>query len=102
MLPQPLPDRYVRTGVFLAPFHALDENPTLAIEVSQDEKPIVYAASMQPVIPYWSLAVLSVLGKIGDILDLVKPALDVYDAHAGTHLRTVDHVASFATSLQQP
>lgn len=77
-------------------------NPTLAIEVSQDEKPIVYAASMQPVIPYWSLAVLSVLGRIGDILDLVKPALDVYDAHAGTHLRTVDHVASFATSLQQP
>lgn len=25
-------DRYLRTGVFLAPFHALDENPTLAIE----------------------------------------------------------------------
>ena len=32
MLPQPLPDRYLKTGVFLAPFHALDENPTLAIE----------------------------------------------------------------------
>ncbi len=25
-------DRYLRTGVFLAPFHALDENPTLAID----------------------------------------------------------------------
>jgi limonene 1,2-monooxygenase len=25
-------DRYLRTGIFLAPFHALDENPTLAIE----------------------------------------------------------------------
>ncbi len=25
-------DRFLRTGVFLAPFHALDENPTLAIE----------------------------------------------------------------------
>ena len=25
-------DRYLRTGVFLAPFHALDENPTLALE----------------------------------------------------------------------
>ncbi|MEZ5851615.1 MAG: LLM class flavin-dependent oxidoreductase [Hyphomicrobiaceae bacterium] len=25
-------DRYLKTGVFLAPFHALDENPTLAIE----------------------------------------------------------------------
>jgi limonene 1,2-monooxygenase len=25
-------DRYLRTGVFLAPFHALGENPTLAIE----------------------------------------------------------------------
>jgi limonene 1,2-monooxygenase len=25
-------DRYLRTGVFLAPFHALDENPTLAME----------------------------------------------------------------------
>ncbi|MEZ5816880.1 MAG: LLM class flavin-dependent oxidoreductase [Hyphomicrobiaceae bacterium] len=32
MLPQPLPDRYLKTGIFLAPFHALDENPTLAIE----------------------------------------------------------------------
>lgn len=32
MQPQPLPDRYLRTGIFLAPFHALDENPTLAIE----------------------------------------------------------------------
>ncbi len=29
---QPLADRHLRTGVFLAPFHALDENPTLAIE----------------------------------------------------------------------
>ncbi len=29
---KPLPDRYLRTGVFLAPFHALDENPTLALE----------------------------------------------------------------------
>ena len=25
-------DRYLRTGIFLAPFHALHENPTLAIE----------------------------------------------------------------------
>lgn len=25
-------DRYLRTGIFLAPFHALNENPTLAIE----------------------------------------------------------------------
>ena len=25
-------DRYIKTGVFLAPFHRLDENPTLAIE----------------------------------------------------------------------
>ena len=25
-------NRYLRTGIFLAPFHALDENPTLAIE----------------------------------------------------------------------
>src|SRR4026207_331377 len=24
-------DRYLRTGIFLAPFHALGENPTLAI-----------------------------------------------------------------------
>jgi limonene 1,2-monooxygenase len=32
MQPQPLPDRYLRTGVFLAPFHALDENPTLALD----------------------------------------------------------------------
>ena len=27
-----LQDRYLRTGIFLAPFHALGENPTLAIE----------------------------------------------------------------------
>ena len=27
-----LEDRFIKTGVFLAPFHALDENPTLAIE----------------------------------------------------------------------
>jgi len=25
-------DRYLRSGIFLAPFHALDENPTLALE----------------------------------------------------------------------
>src|SRR5947208_12911847 len=25
-------DRFLKTGVFLAPFHALDENPTLALE----------------------------------------------------------------------
>jgi limonene 1,2-monooxygenase len=29
---EPLASRYLRTGIFLAPFHALDENPTLAIE----------------------------------------------------------------------
>ena len=29
-------DRYLRTGVFLAPFHALRENPTLAIERDMD------------------------------------------------------------------
>src|SRR5215207_9900301 len=27
----PMQDRYLRTGIFLAPFHALGENPTLAI-----------------------------------------------------------------------
>ena len=29
-------DRYLRTGIFLAPFHALHENPTLAIERDMD------------------------------------------------------------------
>jgi limonene 1,2-monooxygenase len=29
-------DRYVRTGIFLAPFHALDENPLLALERDMD------------------------------------------------------------------
>jgi limonene 1,2-monooxygenase len=29
-------DRYLRTGIFLAPFHALRENPTLAIERDMD------------------------------------------------------------------
>jgi limonene 1,2-monooxygenase len=29
---QPMNDRYLRTGVFLAPFHALSENPLLALE----------------------------------------------------------------------
>src|SRR5262245_41328291 len=28
----PMQDRYLRTGIFLAPFHALRENPTLAID----------------------------------------------------------------------
>ena len=32
----PRDDRYVRTGVFLAPFHNLGENPTLAIERDMD------------------------------------------------------------------
>ena len=31
-MPMDLQDRYLRTGIFLAPFHALHENPTLAIE----------------------------------------------------------------------
>ena len=25
-------ERYLRSGIFLAPFHALEENPTLALE----------------------------------------------------------------------
>src|SRR5215470_8968679 len=29
---QPMNDRFVRTGVFLAPFHALQENPLLCLE----------------------------------------------------------------------
>ncbi|MBN9260814.1 MAG: LLM class flavin-dependent oxidoreductase, partial [Hyphomicrobium sp.] len=29
-------DRYLRTGVFLAPFHALGENPTLALDRDMD------------------------------------------------------------------
>jgi hypothetical protein len=29
-------DRFLRTGIFLAPFHALNENPTLAIERDMD------------------------------------------------------------------
>ena len=78
------------------------ENPTLAIEVSQDAKPIVYAASMKTVIPHWSLVMLSLVGSKFDESDVVKPALDIYDAKVGEHLRTIDHIASFATSLQQP
>ncbi|MFZ3034507.1 MAG: amine dehydrogenase large subunit [Parvibaculum sp.] len=78
------------------------ENTTLAIEVSQDAKPIVYAASLKTVVPYWTLAVMSIIGIHFEELDIVKPALDVYDAASGEHLRTVDHVAQFATSLQQP
>src|SRR5260221_11753137 len=31
-MPHSTQDRYLRTGIFLAPFHALDENPTLAIQ----------------------------------------------------------------------
>ncbi len=77
-------------------------NATLAIEVSQDAKPIVYGASMKTVVPYWSLVALTLLGQKFEQLDVVKPALDVYDAKSGKLLRTVDHVASFATSLQQP
>ena len=31
-MPMDMQGRYLRTGIFLAPFHALGENPTLAIE----------------------------------------------------------------------
>lgn len=77
-------------------------NPTLAIEVSQDAKPIVYGASLKTVVPYWTLAAMSIVGVHFNELDVVKPALDVYDAASGDHLRTVDHAAQFATSLMQP
>ena len=77
-------------------------NTTMAINVSRDDKPILTGASLKTVLPYWSLALVSILGAKFEELDVVKPALDVYDATSGTHLRTVDHAANFATSLTQP
>tara|TARA_R110000868_G_scaffold107362_3_gene293763 strand:+ start:9046 stop:10278 length:1233 start_codon:yes stop_codon:yes gene_type:complete len=77
-------------------------NTTLAINVSPDAKPILTGASFKTVLPYWSLALVSILGAKFEELDVVKPALDVYDATSGAHLRTVDHAANFATSLTQP
>tara|TARA_R110000868_G_scaffold56546_8_gene175042 strand:- start:20547 stop:21764 length:1218 start_codon:yes stop_codon:yes gene_type:complete len=77
-------------------------NTTMAINVSRDAKPILTAASLKTVLPYWSLALVSILGATFEELDIVKPALDVYDATSGAHLRTVDHAANFATSLAQP
>ena len=29
-------DRFLRTGVFLAPFHQMNENPTMALERDMD------------------------------------------------------------------
>jgi methylamine dehydrogenase heavy chain len=78
------------------------ENTTMAINVSRDDKPLLNAASLKTVIPYWSLAALSIIGVEFNELDVVKPALDVYDATDGTALRTVDHAAYFATSVMQP
>lgn len=78
------------------------ENVAVAISVSQDAKPIVTTAALKTVVPYWALVGLSVIGVKFEEYDIVKPALDVYDAGDGAHLRTVDHVAQFATSLQQP
>lgn len=77
-------------------------NTTLAINVSADDKPILTGASLRTVLPYWSLALVSILGATFNELDVVKPAIDVYDATSGKHLRTIDHAANFATSLTQP
>ena len=77
-------------------------NTTLAINVSADDKPILTGASLKTVLPYWSLALVSILGATFNELDVVKPAIDVYDATSGKHLRTIDHAANFATSLTQP
>jgi methylamine dehydrogenase heavy chain len=78
------------------------ENATMAINVSRDDKPLLNAASLKTVIPYWSLALVSILGADFNELDVVKPALDIYDAGDGSHLRTIDHAANFATSIMQP
>jgi methylamine dehydrogenase heavy chain len=77
-------------------------NTTMAINVSQDARPILNAAALKTVIPYWSLALVSILGAHFNELDVVKPALDIYDAADGAHLRTIDHAANFATSIAQP
>lgn len=77
-------------------------NLTLAINVSRDDKPLLNAATLKTVVPYWSLALVSMLGNKFADFDVVKPALDVYDADTGHHLRTIDHAANFATSVTQP
>ena len=78
------------------------DNLTMAINVSRDGAPLLNAASLKLVVPYWSLALVSMLGNKFADLDAVKPALDVYDAASGHHLRTMDHAANFATSVTQP
>lgn len=78
------------------------ENLTMAINVSRDAAPLLNTASLKLVVPYWSLALVSMLGHKFADLDVVKPALDVYDAASGRHLRTIDHAANFATSVTQP
>lgn len=78
------------------------ENLTMAINVSQDDQPLLNTASLKTVLPYWSLVLVSILGVEFQDLDVVKPALDVYDAKDGTHLRTVSHAANFAASVMQP
>jgi len=78
------------------------DNLTMAINVSRDGAPLLNAASLKLVVPYWSLALVSMLGHKFADLDVVKPALDIYDAESGRHLRTIDHAANFATSVTQP
>ncbi|MGV8995759.1 MAG: amine dehydrogenase large subunit [Parvibaculaceae bacterium] len=78
------------------------ENATMAINVSRDAAPLLNAASLKLIVPYWSLALVSMLGHKFADLDVVKPALDVYDAASGHHLRTIDHAANFGTSVTQP
>lgn len=77
-------------------------NVTMAINVSQDDDARLNAASLKTVLPYWSLVLVSILGVEFNDLDIVKPALDIYDAKDGTPLRTIDHAAYFATSVMQP
>ncbi len=75
---------------------------TLTIEVSRDDNPVLFAGSMRPVMPEILIGIALLFGDIEEIFDIVKPAIDIYDADTGKKLRTIDHVGTFVTKIEQP
>lgn len=78
------------------------EHPTVSIAVTRDAAPLLFASGFKTIVPTWMLFILGITGQLGDIFIYLTPVVDVYDAHTGKHLRTIEGTGTFPVELIVP
>jgi methylamine dehydrogenase heavy chain len=75
------------------------ENIGTMVAVSSDDKPLLYVAGYQSMLPTWMLYLLGATRGIADLIKFFEPVVDVYDARTGKHIRTITGTGNFPAGL---